>query len=319
MKTNNRCRKGCSSCLACKSAEPSLHVEWAQINDRQVVVTTADKMWVHELDQNREADPFAEPMEGPGSLETTRQLLEAAWCAAFMAAGNNRPAPRKSLPRYVWDLIGYYHSTSNTPITLTEAAARFRAADRADLEAFARRFARLESGDEAMAVADLEALGYEAKSLVAACPPPPSAVASVNHYRSLARGPEPIEVFGYCYALERSALALTQEDLRAYEELMPPGVSAISCRWHHSGVGGDVAHMKAFLRLCSRLPAEDRARIVRAVYDSVIFISSVPAEEADDAALEKRFSTYRPQPAEMEFGVTEGAVYCSASTAVQFV
>src|ERR1051325_784566 len=201
-------RNRCGSCAARPAPDRNVQVEWAQINDRQVVVATEDRMWVHELDQNGEQDPFAEPMDGPGSLATTRQLLEAAWCAGFPGADSNRVAPRKSLPRYVWELIGFYHSTSNTPQTLTEAAARFREADRSDLDTFARRFARLEAGDEKMAVADLEALGYQAEALIRCCPPPPSTVASVDRYRSLARGPEPIEVFGYCYALERASLAL---------------------------------------------------------------------------------------------------------------
>jgi hypothetical protein len=299
-------RNRCGSCAARPAPDRNVQVEWAQINDRQVVVATEDRMWVHELDQNGEQDPFAEPMDGPGSLATTRQLLEAAWCAGFPGADSNRVAPRKSLPRYVWELIGFYHSTSNTPQTLTEAAARFREADRSDLDTFARRFARLEAGDEKMAVADLEALGYQAEALIRCCPPPPSTVASVDRYRSLARGPEPIEVFGYCYALERASLALNREDLRAYEHLMPPGVNAISCRWHHSGVGGDVAHMRAFVRLCSRLPAQDRARIARSVYDAVVFVTRAPAEaEPDDAALETLFSTCRRQLAKPGFGAAQ--------------
>lgn len=313
MKPNNRCSERCSSCAACPGVEPNSQVEWAQINDWQVVVAAKDNMWIHELDQDEEQDPFAQPMSGPGSLATTRQLFDAAWCAGFMAAENNRPAPQTSLPRYIWELIGYYHSTSNTPKALTEAAARFRDVGRTDLETFARRFARLEAGDEQMAIADLEALGYRAEELVRCSPPPPGAVASASHYRSLARGAEPIEVFGYGYALERAALAITREDLRRYEELLPPGINAISCRWHHSGVGGDVAHMKFFIRSASRLPAEDRSRLARAVYDAVTFITSAPVEHGPgDAELEKLFSSFRREPVKPNSG-RQPRAYCPAS------
>src|SRR5438046_853277 len=110
----NRGSDRCNSCANCPGAAASADIEWARISDRQAVVATADQMWIHELDQDGAQDPFAEPMCGPGSIATTRQLLDAAWCAGFMAAGA-RPVPRKTLPGYVWELIGYYHSTSNTP------------------------------------------------------------------------------------------------------------------------------------------------------------------------------------------------------------
>jgi hypothetical protein len=294
MKDKLKCGAGCRSCAACPKAGSKVEVEWAKINDRQAVVATADQMWIRDIFQDGAPDPFAEPMSGPGSEATTRQLLDAAWCAGLMAAKSGQPAPRKTLRGYTWEVVGMHHSTAATPKLLTEAAARFRAAGRADLEIFAERFARLEAGDEQMALDDLEALGYEAEVLVRCCPPPPSTAACVDYFASRVRGPEPIEAFGYAYAVERSSLAITRDDLRLYEEWLPRGVNALSCRWHHSGVGGDVAHVKFFVRSALRLPAKDRASLARSVYEATTFIRSASATtETENDALDELFSAHR--------------------------
>jgi hypothetical protein len=296
-KVTNACGRGCTTCAACPSAEAKVEVEWARISDRQAVVATADQMWIRELDRESGLDPFAEPMSGPGSEATTRQLLDAAWCAGRMAVAKTQPDGRRSLLDYVWEVIGLHYSTSATPKLLTEVAERFRKAGRDDLEIFARRFAKLEAGDEQMALDDLKALGYDADDLVRSCTPPANILACVDYFADRVRGPEPLEVFGYAYAVERSSLAITQDDLRVYEELLPPGINALTCRWHHSGVGGDVAHVKFFIRSASRLPGEDRARLARAVYDATAFILNLPiVPDASDAGLETLFANHRIWP-----------------------
>ena len=267
-------------------------LEWTQITDRQVLVAVEDQAWLHELDPDQ--DPFAAPMRGPGSIATTRQLLSGAWSAGLMAAEPAAQRAPLTLARYVWDVVGYYHLTHASPGLMMEAAARFQEAGRRDLAAFSRRIARLESGDEEMALADLRALGYRAESMVASIPAPPQAAALLEYFTRCARKCDPYEALGYVCAVERSALAVTEKELAAIEALLPPGVEATSCRRHHSGVGGDVAHVNHIVKSIARFPAEDRARIARETYKSIGIIARLPAGEAPpDAELEKSFAKFR--------------------------
>lgn len=269
-------------------------MEWAQINASEVVVVTEDHKWLRPIDATDVQDPFAETMTGPGSKATTRQLLDAAWCAGVAAVNPSCETRRRSLPRYVRELIGSYYLTSASPRLLREMASRFREAGRSDLEKFASRFANLEDGDQQMAANDLVALGYSPEKLVASCSPPQISTACRDYFTSLVRGSDPIDALGYIYAVERSSLSIAAEDLEEMSSVLPPGVDAIECRWHHSGVGGDVAHVKYFIHACSRLPGSDRARIVRATYDAITFIANIPIDDdADDTALEQQYSKFR--------------------------
>ena len=275
---------------------PVAPTQWAQINDKQVIVATPDRKCLRTLDTASGQDPYATPMTGPGDKVTTRQLLDAAWCAGMAAARPSGEPLRRSLPRYVRELIGSYFLTSATPKLLREMGERFTAMNRPDLALFATRFARLEDGDQAMAAEDLHALGYHAEDLVRNCEPPPMSVTLRDYFASLVRGPEPIEGLGYAYAIERSSLSITEEDLQELGRVVPAGIDAMTCRRHHSGVGGDVVHVKYFIHACSRLPAEDRARIARATYEAMTYISSLAAEDgAEDEVLEKQYSRYRLQ------------------------
>lgn len=269
-------------------------MEWAQINDNEMLVVTQDDKWLREVDATDGGDPFAETMSGPGSKSTTRQLLDAAWCAGLAAANPHSVSPRRSLPRYVRELIGSYYLTSASPQLLREMANRFQEAGRGDLETFARRFARLEDGDQQMAADDLLALGYRPEDLVSNCTPPAISTTLRDYFAELVRGADPIEAFGYVYVVERSSLSITAEDLEEMGSVLPRGIDALQCRRHHSGVGGDVAHVKYFIHACSRLPGPDRARIARATYDAAIFICGLPtADDADDAKLELEYSRFR--------------------------
>jgi hypothetical protein len=272
---------------------PFQELEWARINDHEVVIVTKDNKWLREIAIHGD-DPFSETMSGPGSKATTRQLLDAAFCAGVGTVNPVCVSRERSLLRYVREVIGSYYLTSTTPPLLRELANRFQTAGRSDLEKFARRFARLEDGDQQMAVDDLQALGYRPQELVSNCTPPAFAMASRDYFAALIRGPEPMDALGYLYALERSSLSITEEDLQEISSILPPGIDAIKCRRHHSGVGGDVAHVKYFIHACSRLPGPDRAHIARATYDAVQFIFSLPTDDGcDDAALEREFSRFR--------------------------
>jgi hypothetical protein len=269
-------------------------VEWAQINDHHMVVVTKDRNWILVLDKVSGRDPFAEPMSGPGDKATTRQLLDAAWSAG-MEAGELMDAPiSRSLPRYVRELVNSYFLTSATPKLLREMAGRFHDMGRHDLAMFARHFARLEDGDLQMAADDLRCLGYDAAELVTKCEPSRFAITLRDYFTALVRGPQTIEALGYVYAIERSSLSITAQDLREFGSILPAGVKAMTCRRHHSGVGGDVAHVRYFLHACSRLPGPDRALIARATYEAMKFISGIPTDDGiEDDVLERQYARFR--------------------------
>src|SRR5262245_15991120 len=121
-------------------AQETVAMEWAQINDCEVVIVTKDNKWLHVIDEATGNDPFAETMSGLGSKVTTRQLLDAAFFAGVAAANPVAVGRRRSLPRYVREVIGFYCLTSATPPLLRELAVRFHEAGRTDLEKFALRF-----------------------------------------------------------------------------------------------------------------------------------------------------------------------------------
>jgi len=272
-----------------------MDIEWARITSRSVVVAASDRAWVHELSLISTQDPFAEPMGCRGMPTSTRQLLDAAVCAAIDAAPAPRPQRALSLPRYVWMLVGYAHSTRATPRLMAEAEERFLEARRRDCVELARRIIEFESGDEELALEDLRALGYDAEYLVSSVTPPTADL--VEYFAECVRGPEPVSAFGYCYALERASLSVDQSYLESLKALLPPYVEATRCRRLHSSLGADVAHVATLAEAMATLPAPDRERIARAVYETTLRIaSSSVADSPSDEELARKFAKFVSKP-----------------------
>lgn len=270
-----------------------MHVEWARITDTTVVVATAGRAWLHELDRFHPDDPFAQPMTGAGSVESTRRLLDAATAAGQRAASGNDVKPPMTPLRYAWQLVGHYHTMRPTTPLMNEAAERFRALGRADLAEFASRTARQEKGHDLMALRDLEELGYDARAMVSElCPS--AAARLVEYFTRCIRGPEPVEAFGFMYGGERTSIGIGLDYVERVEAMLPRGVSATRALRVHSAAGADVEHVEVSLQSIAQLPAGERTRIVRAAYDRT-FVTFTPPEDGYpiEAELERLMSRFQ--------------------------
>jgi hypothetical protein len=255
----------------------TIAMEWAEVAPGRVVVATADRIWVHAPVFNGQPDPFALPMDGAGSVETTRRLLDGAIGAAGRDA--SRPAVRPSLTpaRWAWRLAGYYQTTHATPRLMAAAADRFAAADREALAAWARDKVREETGHDRLALRDLAALGYDSVRAVDHLAPP-TAVALVRYFEArVLEDDDPIGCVGYAYALERLALERGASDVAAVEAILPPGVMATRCLRVHSAEGSDAAHVEETVRLVAGLEAAERIRVARACYEATAIYCTPPA------------------------------------------
>ena len=252
-------------------------VEWTPISEELVLVATEVRTWVHRPGSCPGADPFATPMTGCGSPATTRRLLDAAVSLPQREALSRVPAGPLTREGYVERLVGHYYTTHWTEWQLRRAASRFADAGRAELARLAETAARQSRGRDLLAMRDLVALGYPTE--YASRAPMGSRTAALLHYalRCLA-GPHPVAVFGYGYALERSARAVTEEYLHAVAALLPAGVDATRCLRAHSALGTGTERGERMAEAIAFFPAEDRCRVVRAAYETARLMFS--AEEA---------------------------------------
>jgi hypothetical protein len=266
----------------------SIAMEWAEVEPGSIVVATSDRVWLHTPVFNGQPDPFGLPMDGPGSVETTRQLLDGA----IGAAGRRKPSQAPSLApkqtpqagalpltpaRWAWRLAGYYQTTHATPRLMAAAAERFAAAGRDALAAWARAKVQDEAGHDRLALRDLDALGYDAARLVDALVPP-TAAALVRYFEArVLEDDDPIGCVGYAYALERLALERGARDIAAVEAILPRGVVATRCLRVHSAAGSDATHVDEAVRLVAQLTAGERTRVARACYETAIIYCTPPA------------------------------------------
>jgi len=270
-----------------------MEVEWARITASTVVVADRDQAWLYELDPFDAAGPFAQPMTGPGSVETTRRLLDAAVGAAQRMVIGDEPKPPLTPVRYAWQLVGHYHTMGPTTPLMDEAAERFLAVGRTDLAEFARQTAHQEKGHDRLAVLDLEDLGYDTKALLPAlCPP--TAAALVEFFTRCIRVPEPVEAFGFMYAGERTCVCIGRDYVERVQAMLPRGINATRALRVHSALGVEVEHVGDSLEIIARLPARDRTRIARAAYERTL-VTFKPPEGGypREAELEQWMSKFR--------------------------
>ena len=235
-------------------------IEWAEVAPGTVLMATADEAWLHRL---APLDPFARPMEGPGSVGTTRALLDAA-IGFFQHRRLAKTAPALTRDGYVERLLGYYHGGHATPPLLRRAAERFEAGGRPDLVAWARATAEDEDHDH-FALADLAELGFPPE-VVVRLPCPPFMAALIAYFEACVNGPEPMSCLGYIYALERSSSLIQGSYIDAIDRLLGPGLNATRCLRWHSSLGAEPAHVDRLLGTVASLAAEDRSCVVRAVH-----------------------------------------------------
>ncbi len=264
-----------------------MNLEWAQLTATTVAVASSNRAWLHELDPYQLDDPFAQPMEGTGSFETTQQLLDAAVAAAQNAARRDDERPPLTPLRYAWQLIGHYHTMGPTVPLMKEAAERFWAIGRRDLAEFAEQTAFQEKGHDHLAILDLEELGYDAEAMVATlCPS--AAARLVRYFTRCIRTPEPVEAFGFMYGGERTCVSIGRDYVERVQAMLPPGVHATRTLRVHSAIGVEVEHVADSLEIIARLPASERIRIARAAYERTL-VTFTPPEDGypQETELEK--------------------------------
>ena len=266
-------------------------LEWVQVAPMLVVVANQERAWLHQPHPATD-DPFAQPMQHAGSLPTTRKLLEGVIGAAQQAVSPTTPPPL-SLPRWVWRLVGYYHTTHSTPRLMAEAAERFAATDRQALRAYAQLKVADEAGHDELALRDLRALGYDAEAMVSALHPP-TAAALVAYFTETVRNADPVRCVGYAYALERMAISVSRAYIQQIEAMLPPGVHATRCLRVHSSIGADVSHGEDSLTVTAGLSAAERIQVAQACYQTVLLrYTTPPAEQITEAVLVDQLSRFR--------------------------
>lgn len=270
---------------------PDVDLEWALVAPGKVIVATPDRAWVHHPGGFGE-EAFTTPMRGPGSVATTRRLLDGAVGAAQRAraeeggAGSKAPPPMTPA-RWVWRLAGYYRTTTATPPLMLEAAARFEAMGESALARWAEEKAVEERGHDELALRDIRALGYDAEKVVERLQPK-TALALARYFKASVRGEHPVGCVGYSYALERLALTRGPGFIDFIRSILPPGVDATRCLRVHSSAGTDARHVEETVLAVAALKAELRAQIALATYETTALCYLTAAEDfiAEDALKE---------------------------------
>ena len=259
-------------------------IEWAELTPGTILVADADRAWLHTRALGGGSEPFSMPMTGPGSLPTTRNLLDGAVGAgqrsialapSIASAPPPEPPPPLTALRWAFRLAGYYHTTRVTPGLMEQARDRFAAAGQSSLAEWAATKAREERGHDELALRDLRSLGYAAERVVDILRPE-IAIALASAFTAWVLGPDPVFCVGYAYALERLALTRGPDYLARVESVLPKGVLATRCLRVHSGSGSDAKHVEETALMVSGLPAEERAKIALACYETAALCSMPP-------------------------------------------
>lgn len=265
--------------------------QWVHLDGGQLLLATRKGAWLQGVDLA--AGLFTAPMPPsvPGTLESTRHLLDGAIAVAQLTGGD-RGIPPLRPARWAWHLAGQWYCAHHSVALLPEVIERFERDGRGDLAAFARLKLDEEQGHDQYPLADLRTLGYDAEAAIASVPPVPAVAAAVQYARDCVRGPRPVEFLGYVYALERRVLQVPRDWASELDRALPVGARAASgVRLHADEF--DQAHVAGAVRFVSGLPAEDRAAIAVGAYrTTVICCASPPGSNPGDDELEQWFSRF---------------------------
>ena len=248
-------------------------LEWAQIAPGKVVVANSQRAWLYQP-QSPE-DRFARPMNGVGSFDTTKKLLDTAIAAAKVAVKSNSKPPALTATRWVWRLASSYHLTYSVPQLLQNAACGFAANGNDLLQSWALEKMEEETGHDRLALLDIKSLGYDAEGVVEKLQPP-AAIALMDYFARSVRDKNPIDSVGYTYTMERLSLGVGLDYIQKIEALLPPGVNATRCLRVHSAIGADAGHVDENVSIIAKLEAEARTRIARACYETALMLFSPP-------------------------------------------
>ena len=248
--------------------------EWAQIAPGKVIVATEDRSWLYQ--PRTESDRFSQPMEGAGSVATTRKLLDGAIGSAKYAVNSDIRPPALTAARWIWRLASAYHMTHSVPRLLEEASQKFASKGHSILAQWAIEKAMEETGHDLLALRDIQSLGYDAEAVVKALVPP-AAVVLINYFTRSVQDDDPIDSVGYSYTMERLALGINEEYIQKVEALLTPNTNATRCLRVHSSVGADTDHVEETVEMVAELTVKERVRIARACYETALMCFSSPS------------------------------------------
>ena len=253
-------------------------VEWARISPNKVIVATSEKAWLLEdtdqsAPENSTTQYFTQSMEGAGSIETTRQLLDGAIAAAKYTVNSDIRPPALTATRWVWRLAGAYHLCNAYPPLIREAAQGFNSKNCKVLAQWAMQKAKEETGHDLLALRDIKALEYNAEAVVKKLISPGANVL-IDYLTRSVQDKNPIDCVGYSYTMERLALGIDEEYIQKVEALLPPNVNATRCLRTHSSVGADAEHVEETVAMIAGLNSQERVRIVRACYETALMTFS---------------------------------------------
>ena len=215
----------------------------------------------------------------------TRQLLESSIISAYAASSSNCRPPALTPLRYVWRLVGMYHLCHSTPQLMKQAAQRFASAGRWKEARWAADKAIEEQGHDQLALLDIESLGYDAEALVKAAVPP-AAAHLVDYFTRSVQASDPINCIAYSFTLERIAIGIAENHIKAVEAMLLQA-QATRCLRVHSSSGNDVKHVEETLVLISDLAFEQQLQVAEACYQVALLCINPPRESyASEAELE---------------------------------
>jgi pyrroloquinoline quinone (PQQ) biosynthesis protein C len=263
--------------------------EWVRVAGETAIVSReSGEVWFHAFGGEADVSAFAESMTGGGTLISTTGLLDGAISLAFEQTDSGPSIQeRPSLLRYIYALVGAYHTAKDTPRNLLHAAARFKELGRPEVTAYLEMRAREEAGHERLALKDLRALGLPAEKVVANLVP-----AGIKPLCDLfdrhCFADYPIECVGFSYCSERIAALKPESEIDAVQLLFPRGIDATRFLRSHSSLGSEVTHVEETMEFVATLPAEDRISVVQATYETALLMASGRRLESSKSEVEIR-------------------------------
>lgn len=259
------------------------HLQSIQISPQVLLIGAPDgRSWITAIDKSEiKALPVSKIAAEHASLAAS--LVEGALYAGLTGNGdsasetdrNAASAEPYTVSRYIRWLVGNYVFAAQTPGLFRRGAARFDAAGRADLAAFARKKAEEEDGHSQLAYRDLEGLGLPAAQVVGLVEPP-SATVFAEQFRSYVESSAPIALFGFSYSLERVAVERDESFIRRVEAMLPPGAKACRFLKVHSTIGSDRSHVHEQLSHFASLTDSEIETITCAVYETAAMLARQP-------------------------------------------
>ena len=255
--------------------------------ERSQPIRVAPKMWVVGNENNTFRVLSTEPQTTVESgiratyrsTRTVRALLNGALYAAFALRGQyGKPQPI-TLVRLIYMLAGSYHHLQ-TPPRLARAAGTFNSLGRHQVAAFLELKVREESGHDRLALRNLAALGVSAERTVDILRPPVS-IRLLEQLDSYSKRSYPMAVLGYTYCMERLAIFYGEKEIKAYQEVCPPGADATRCLRIHSGVGADDEHVDELVEFVASLDKSDVALVAAAAFETAsVMVDALLGDEA---------------------------------------